>query len=295
MKPLIWLASYPKSGNTWFRILIANLNAPEPVDINDLPERGGIASSRGMFDGITMLPSTLLTHTECDLVRPLVYRALAGQCDIADLSPNGGNANGRPRFVKSHDAYTRNQDGAALLGGDCARGAVLVVRDPRDVAVSLAHHSGRTIDQTIEFMADPQASFDGLMDRQGKQLRQQLPGWSGYHRSWTQQIDIPVHIVQYEDLHAMPIETLAGAFAFAGITASETAIKRAIDFSSFRNLRDQERLGGFKERPRAKPGPFFRRGVAGAWRNELSAAQAALIESDHKETMMQFGYSGVKT
>ena len=51
MSGIYWLASYPKSGNTWFRMLVANLSATDkPVDINDLPERGGIASARGSFD-----------------------------------------------------------------------------------------------------------------------------------------------------------------------------------------------------------------------------------------------------
>ena len=53
MTRTIWLASYPKSGNTWFRMLVANLSAKDgkPVDINDLPERGGIASARAACVG----------------------------------------------------------------------------------------------------------------------------------------------------------------------------------------------------------------------------------------------------
>ncbi|MGC1778963.1 MAG: hypothetical protein WBB34_13525 [Xanthobacteraceae bacterium] len=61
MTRTIWLASYPKSGNTWFRMLVANLSATDkPVDINDLPERGGIASARGPFDHLTLIDSGLL-------------------------------------------------------------------------------------------------------------------------------------------------------------------------------------------------------------------------------------------
>ncbi len=49
MNNTVWLASYPKSGNTWFRMLVANLSAAggKPADINDLQERSGIASARG--------------------------------------------------------------------------------------------------------------------------------------------------------------------------------------------------------------------------------------------------------
>ena len=74
----VWLASYPKSGNTWMRMLIANLSAKDaPADINDLPERGGIASARGPFDYLTLIDSGLLTHDEIDVLRPRVYEELA--------------------------------------------------------------------------------------------------------------------------------------------------------------------------------------------------------------------------
>ena len=81
MTRTIWLASYPKSGNTWFRMLVANLAVKDgkPVDINDLPERGGIASARGPFDHLTLIDSGLLTHDEIDCLRPRVYEGLASR------------------------------------------------------------------------------------------------------------------------------------------------------------------------------------------------------------------------
>lgn len=287
---MVWLASYPKSGNTWFRILIANLGASAPVDINDLPERGGIASSRALFDGTLMIPAALLTHEESDRMRPSVYAAMANGYDRPWFSSDDRGSSGKPRFVKTHDAYTHTSEGVPLLGTGVAQGAILLVRDPRDVAVSLAHHIGQTIDHAIEFMARPDASFGGARDRIGIQLRQQLPGWSGFYRSWIGQQDIPVHIVRYEDLHARALDTIAGAFAFAGITASEAEIELAWRFSNFRNLHAQEAQSGFKERARSQPGPFFRRGMADAWRDELSSAQAALVCAHHGPMMEEFGY-----
>ena len=82
----IWLASYPKSGNTWFRMLVANLSSidGQPADINDLPERGGIASARVTFDHVTMIDSGLLTADEIDCLRPRVYEALARGAEEED-------------------------------------------------------------------------------------------------------------------------------------------------------------------------------------------------------------------
>src|SRR6185312_11521965 len=101
----IWLASYPKSGNTWFRMLVANLSAKDkPVDINNLPERGGIASARPPFDYLLLIDSGLLTHEEIDCLRPHVYEELArGAADVKYDSREGEPSG---RFVRVHDAYS---------------------------------------------------------------------------------------------------------------------------------------------------------------------------------------------
>ena len=74
----VWLASYPKSGNTWLRMLIGclSLKDGEQVDINKSLERGGIASARGPFDHLTLIDSALLTHDEIDALRDRPERYL---------------------------------------------------------------------------------------------------------------------------------------------------------------------------------------------------------------------------
>ena len=213
----VWLASYPKSGNTWLRMLIANLSAADdrPVDINDLPERGGIASARGPFDYLTLVDSSLLTHDEIDALRPRVYEELARgmQDDEYDQAQDTPPV----RFVKAHDAYTLTPKGEPLLAGARgADGAVVIVRDPRDVAPSLANHSGKSIDDTIGFMGDREAGFGTKTNRLHNQLRQKLPGWSGHVASWLDQRDLPVHLVRYEDLQADTLGALRRVLNFAG-------------------------------------------------------------------------------
>jgi hypothetical protein len=77
VKRIVWLASYPKSGNTWLLIMLTNLARKDaPVDVNALAS-GGVASDRTTFDRLTLVESGLLTHDECDLLRPRVYEARA--------------------------------------------------------------------------------------------------------------------------------------------------------------------------------------------------------------------------
>jgi aryl sulfotransferase len=288
----IWLASYPKSGNTWLRMLIANLSAESdaPVDVNDLSERGGIASARGPFDHLLLIDSGLLTHDEIDALRPRVYEELANGAqddEYDDTQPPPP-----VRFVKVHDAYTLTPQGDPLLAGARgASGAIVIVRDPRDVAPSLASHSNFSIDQAITFMNDRAAAFCGQTNRQHNQLRQQLPGWSGHVASWLEQSDIPVHLIRYEDMQADTAAILRRALDFAGWPAGEEDIARAVAFADFAQLRQQEQDKGFREAPRPHTGGvFFRRGEAGGWRAELNAEQAARIEADHAAMMRRLGY-----
>ena len=292
MTRTIWLASYPKSGNTWLRMLIANLSAKDdkPVDINDLPERGGIASARGSFDHLLLIDSGLLTHDEIDCLRPRVYEELANgaQDDEYDKPEDAPPV----RFVKAHDAYTLTPKGEPLLAGARgADGAIAIVRDPRDVAPSLAGHNYSSIDEAIAFMVDKNAAFCVKPGRLHNQLRQQLPGWSGHVASWLDQKDIPVHLVRYEDLQTDTARTLRAALAFAVRPASEDEIRRAVAFADFAQLQEQEREKGFREAPRPfAGGKFFRRGAMGAWRDELSEEQVARIEAAHAAMMRRLGY-----
>lgn len=292
MTRTVWLASYPKSGNTWFRLLLANLSAKDgkPVDINDLPERGGIASAREPFDYLLMIESGLLTHDEIDNLRPRVYEELARGAD--DNEYDDPQAAPPVRFVKAHDAYTLTPKGEPLLAGRRgADAAIVIVRDPRDVAPSFANHNDGSIDDAIAAMNSEKAMFAGAKKWMPKQLRQRLPGWSRHIASWLDQTDIPVHIVRYEDLMADTAGAFARALAFAGRPATAEEIKRAVSFAAFASLQAQEREKGFNEAPRRPNARFFRRGEAGAWRDELSPEQAARIEADHGAMMRRLGYA----
>jgi aryl sulfotransferase len=287
----VWLASYPKSGNTWFRLLAANLSAKEgkPVDINELRARSGIASARAPFDHLLLIDSGLLTHDEADVLRPRLYEELArGEDDDEYDVPQ---AAAPVRFVKVHDAYTLTPKGEPLLAGRRgADAAIVIVRDPRDVAPSLANHNDSSIDEAIAFMSQRQAAFAGGTKGQSNQLRQKLPGWSAHVASWLDQGDLPVHLLRYEDLAADAAGAFKRALAFAGQAATDAEIAGAVECAAFAEIQEQERAKGFREAPRWRAMQFFRRGEAGGWRDELTPAQVARIEAEHGPMMLRLNY-----
>jgi hypothetical protein len=278
---IVWLASYPKSGNTWFRLLVANLGADMPVDINEIggDAGGGIASGRAPFDHHTLLDSGLLTHDEADALRPQVYELMRPDND-------------QIRLIKAHDAWVATATGEPLLGGArVASGAIVIVRDPRAIACSLANHRRSTIDEAIDFMARRTAVFAGGVRGQNRQLRQRMLDWSGHVASWLDQTDIPAHLVRYEDMRASPPPTFTAAMAFAGWEVAPSEVGRAVEFTQFDRLQAQERANGFTEwRPAGTSALFFRRGEAEGWRRELTPEQVQRIESVHGPMMQRLGY-----
>jgi hypothetical protein len=286
MKPCYWLASYPKSGNTWFRLLIANLATDHPVDINDPRFKAGIASDRPPFDHDCWVESEMLHEDEIETLRPAWHRYRASRADELLVDPPGIPFH----LLKTHDAYTVTRAGEPVLGGAAATaGVLLLVRDPRGVAPSFAQHLGVTIDQAIQHLGDPRHVLSETVHDYQPQFRQRLNGWSGFNRSWLDQRDLPLHLLSYEALHADPFAVLSAALAFLGWPVAAEAIERAIAVSSFAELARQERERGFVEAPRPDR-RFFRRGRAEGWRDELSAVQARRIERDHAAMMAELGY-----
>jgi hypothetical protein len=268
-------------------MLVANLSAKDgkPADINDLPEHvDQSASQRVPFDYLLLIDSDLLTRDESDCLRPRVYEELArgaGEDRLNDAPV---------RFAKVHDAYMLTSKGEPLLAGRLgADGAILIVRDPRDVAVSFASYRHISIDRAITLMENEQHEEWLRADRVGELFRQRTLGWSGHAKSWLNQTDIPVHLVRYEDMKADTVATFRRALDFSGYPASDEDVRRAVGFADFAELRRQERNTGFRER--SLPGvPFFRRGENGGWRDELSTEQVARIEAVHGAMMRRLGY-----
>ena len=142
MNGIIWLASYPKSGNTWFRVFLTNLRGEEggPANINKL-HSAPIASARGIFDDEAGVEASDLTPDEIDRLRPEIYTHLAKQAE-------------ETLFMKVHDACTSNDKNLPLFPEEATAGAIYIIRNPLDVVVSFADHSGWDYDKAILRMAD---------------------------------------------------------------------------------------------------------------------------------------------
>lgn len=271
---IVWLASYPKSGNTWLRSVYTALrNGAEP-DINNL--EGSLPALRTIFDQALAVRSADLTPDEVDTLRPRADEAEASVVAEALMR-------------KIHDALFETPDGELIVSTRATRAAVYMVRDPRDIAVSWAQHADVPLAVAVEELCAPRACLAGSRRRLDNQVRQRLGTWSQHVRSWTESPPFPVHVVRYEDCLTDPVRTFYSAFVFAGLETSIEEAARAVDAASFKRLRAQEEAKGFSERQSGR-NRFFRSGSAGGWREALTPELARKLLDHHGEVMARYGY-----
>jgi len=278
MNKIYWLASYPKSGNTWTRIFITNYinDKDEPADINKL--RGGpIASDRDIFDRWAGVEASDLTFEDIADLRPHVYRQMALHIM-------------HPLYIKVHDACIRNSDGDILFPSDVTGAVVYLIRNPLDVAVSYSHHSGRPIEKVVENLCNPDGYVYEDPTRLPPQLPQRLLSWSDNVRSWVDDSGLRVEVVRYEDMKSNPEDTFTRIVRTLDLDLDQGKLSKAITFSNFDLVREQESASGFRERHIRADQPFFREGRTGGWQDELPQELADRIINNHKDVMHRFGY-----
>ena len=272
-KGITWLASYPRSGNTWLRFFLHSLletiaGTPEnEIRISDIERYSQWESDTANFLPFSKDPKKEDFET-ISKVRPAAQKAML---DRAASSI----------FVKTH-LVLASAHGTSTINNAVTRGAVYLVRDPRDVAVSFAAHLAVSIDVAIAIMADA-----GYLPPNG--VWEFVSSWSENVKSWTIVNSPTVLVMRYEDMVSRPFETFSRITRHVGIQVPQSIVEKAVRLSSFDRLHRQEATIGFGGWKRSE-GPFFRRGKVGEWRVALTPGQARRIEEVHAEQMLRFGY-----
>lgn len=277
LNKIVWLASYPKSGNTWFRAFLSALMSEGRLDINNMPT-GGIFSYRGTFDMATDIDSVYLYDAEVKSMMADAYRGVAQYRNYLS-------------FTKIHDAYV-DAGGQHIVPDDVTLCGLYFLRNPLDVAGSLANHMFISIEEAITMLNDPGAKLAAQKGNLNKdtQLPQDLLDWSGHVRSWTELPTFPVLVMRYEDMLQDTFAIFKQALQHIGWQVEDEEIIRAIKACNFENLRKQEDATGFKEKAAGKGSRFFRTGTKGNWEKELTTEQISKIVSAHGAVMERYGY-----
>jgi hypothetical protein len=278
MAEIFWLASYPKSGNTWLRILLANVRAGGEADINALAQYGmSGAFSRIVFDQYCGFKSSTLPVAVYESLRPQIFRLLAAHAPM-------------PLVLKAHDAWRLTPQGEPLFPPDITAGAIYVMRNVLDVAPSAADHWSIDYTEAVRRLCCTDYALMADDKALAPALHQHMGSWSDHIASWVDRSGLPLLVVRYEDLMADTATELTKVLAYLGWNYDEETIRRAVEASRFARLQQQESDGGFRERPLHARSLFFRRGRTGSWREELTPDLVRTLIDTHGDTMRRFGY-----
>ena len=268
LRRIIWLASFPKSGNTWMRALLGNYLLKDPPDINTLHRFSTADVRQDFFDRAAGRPFQARSMDEWLAMRAKVLPAIAA-------SKPGHH------FVKTHSRVAR-LGGYNLIMPEVTGAAIYILRNPFDVLPSYARHLNMTPDDALARMLDPDhmnSTPTGIVEVIGR--------WDDHIASWLDAPGLAPHTIRYEDLLADTEAETRRLFQFLGMPVQDGQLRRAIRAASFDSLKKQEQKKGFKERPQGMKA-FFATGTSGGWREALTPEQVGRIRAEFLPMLERF-------
>ena len=282
---IIWLASYPKSGNTWIRAFVSSLLFKKD-NLNSLDNMKQIHAYPLKKDFYNLLNdfNNLNTISEC-----------------WEISQNILNLDKKIKFLKTHHILCGINKNF-FTNYKNSLGVTYIVRDPRNVITSLMnHYSIENYDQALKFILDKDR-FSGKFGEKNSFTRETefptyISNWNNHYNSW-KSFKKNYLLIRYEDLVKNPqakFKEIASYLAkLLKIQIDNKDIDYAINQSSFKNLKKSEEVYGFDEAPpdeiTKKRKKFFNLGPDNQWQNYLSKDIQNKIENTFKIEMKELDY-----
>ena len=261
---IFWVASYPKSGNTWLRALLASY----------------YYSNDGTFDQkllkkIEQFPQKKNFFSKFDFDQKIV----ADTSRFWIKAQEQINLDKKLRFFKTHNILG-GLNGNLFTNTKNTIGGIYIVRDPRNVITSLKNHFELNDSDALEFMLNKNKYTYNYHVENDYSDFQFISSWENNYKSWRNQKYIPVKFIKYEDLNSKTYEVFKDLIKFINITSKNQNIfnkdkaQKAIYSSSFDNLKTIESKNGFSEsvlsKNRTKKISFFHLGPKNNWKNIFS-------------------------
>ena len=278
---IIWLASYPKSGNTFLRSILGTY----------FFTKDGNFSFDQVYK-IAQFPS-LFHFNEINVDINNIEQTMGSYVNVQN---NLNLKNKSKKFFKTHSAFFDNKSNNSIFSNpENSLGAIYIVRDPRNVVTSYAHHYSIAVDEAFNQISDKEL----FLKKTNLHPDVFISSWSLNYLSW-KKAGIPVLLIKYEDLIKNTKEKLIEVFNFfqkLGMSKSlydEKKLNKVIKSTQFNNVKKLEKEIGFDEsvmdKKTNKKIPFFNLGPSNDWRNKLDPNLANKIEKAFSKEMEELGY-----
>ena len=278
-KKIVFISSYPKSGNTWVRILIRAI----------INENKGIFKFKDLENVKLFSQFVYFSHFENIKFQP------NGNLDFDFVVNNWMNAQKRinknsnkARFFKTH-SIRGIINGNFFTNEEVCLGFIYIIRDPRDIAISLSKHMGITIDNAIEIIL-----FNNKFVTTAFKVNEPVCTWQNHLESWINFENVPRLIIKYEDILEGRKKILNQIINFLKnqlnleIDVKKEVARNILKSTSFSILQKLEKDKGFKEA--SINSNFFRKGKSNQWKKILTNSQIRLIEKELYKPMKELKY-----
>ena len=277
---IIWVVSYPKSGNTLVRAILTSLIYSEDGNFNfNLLKKIDQYPQNHHFKGLTNK-----------------FNNIDELSKFWTISQDKLNLDKKIKFLKTHHLrcgignYTFTNSKNTI-------GTIYIVRDPRDVIISFAQHHSISFEKAEYTMFDSTAyEFPEREKNPDLALRTLLGSWSDHYNSWTKN-NKNLLFIKYENLIKNKKSELSRIIKFVNnyikIPISETKINNCINSTTFESMKQNEKKGLFEENTYDKNGKkikFFNYGKEGNWKSVLSKELVLNIEKKFKKEMRELKY-----
>ena len=277
---IIWLASYPKSGNTWLRMFLKSYFQRSDAKF-ELNKKFDDDFKSGGFPDIQILKDLKIDYNKF----PEIAKNWETVQDYINL-------NNRTNYLKTHSSMcTVGPYKFTTLKN--TKGGIYLVRDPRDVLISYAHHIGEDYETTFELITSSAYYETYPLPLENSQFKKSLLGsWADHYNSWKSYKSSKILIIRYEDMVSNKYDSFHKIIKYLSeidkTEINEKKLIKALKQTEFEELQKMEKQHGFREK--LKGDLFFRKGKTGEWKNELPEDLARKIEKIFHNEMIELGY-----